>query len=427
MTRIVVLALVLSAGCKIANEQSCQRPENMDKPECAGVTGPECADNTDCAGTPTPVCKTDEETCVQCLVNDDCTASATAPICGDTNSCEGCKLDDQCPAGVCLEGGACASPDAIIFASPDGADTPGCGLTAADPCNLQQAIDETTPTRNIVKLTAETFEATGADGFVVDGANVPHPITVIARGATISRGTNGPGLTIKNDGKAELFGGTVTGLAGATGHGVQCLNATLAVSATTIDGNAALGVRADTCTLSVTNATLRSNLGGGISVNNGTFVIVGNILHFNGLPTGTVGGIKITTMANAGNRLDFNTLNQNFALEIGPGIDCFAGTFVARNNILWNNGNGTNLKQVAGGCRVSFSDVGPMDLATANDGGDNVNMDPMFLDESSDLHLMPASPVTGLASALALGGVAAVDLDGDERTSPPDIGADELP
>jgi hypothetical protein len=53
--------------------------------------------------------------------------------------------------------------------------------------------------------------------------------------------------------------------------------------------------------------------------------------------------------------------------------------------------------------------------------------DPRFANPSQgDLHLLPMSPAIGAADpASDLTGIAARDLDGDIRTKPADIGADQ--
>jgi hypothetical protein len=183
----------------------------------------------------------------------------------------------------------------------------------------------------------------------------------------------------------------------------------------------------DGCSLSVSQSTLSTNAGGGILVQNGTFVIVGNMISNNGTQFGSVGGIFITTGPNAVNRLEFNTLSGNLAQGgLGAGIHCTAGAFTARNNILSDNGNAGNMEQVGGGCMHTYSIVRPGVLPA---GPSNSASDPMFVNMAmGNLHLKAGSPALGAADpASDLTGPAARDIDGQLRKAPADIGADEVP
>jgi len=56
-------------------------------------------------------------------------------------------------------------------------------------------------------------------------------------------------------------------------------------------------------------------------------------------------------------------------------------------------------------------------------------MDPKFTDPATgDLHIQAGSPASGASDPDSdLTGIAAHDIDGDPRTRPADIGADEIP
>jgi hypothetical protein len=167
--------------------------------------------------------------------------------------------------------------------------------------------------------------------------------------------------------------------------------------------------------------------GGGISVLNATFVIVGNMFFANGSSGGTVGGVSLQVAQNAANRLDFNSFNKNVTQDgLGTAIQCVAGTFTARNNIMSGNGTLSNVNQVGGTCAHAYSIARP---GTVPSGAGNGSADPLFVDTTTgDLHLQSSSPAKGGADPSSeLTGVAAKDLDGDVRTSPADIGGDELP
>jgi hypothetical protein len=78
-------------------------------------------------------------------------------------------------------------------------------------------------------------------------------------------------------------------------------------------------------------------------------------------------------------------------------------------------------------CSYTYSDIGP-DIPTPTGTG-NINMDPLFANAATgDFHLTTNSPCRHAADPNAdLTGIAAKDIDGDTRTRPADIGADEFP
>jgi hypothetical protein len=125
--------------------------------------------------------------------------------------------------------------------------------------------------------------------------------------------------------------------------------------------------------------------------------------------------------------LEFNSFTHNKALGgFGSAISCAVSSFTARNNIMSDNSTPTNLEQVSGPCTHAYSITSPGAIPP---GPSNSNRDPMFRNAAAgDLHLMPGSPALGAADpASDLTGPAELDIDGDRRTGPADIGADEAP
>jgi hypothetical protein len=127
------------------------------------------------------------------------------------------------------------------------------------------------------------------------------------------------------------------------------------------------------------------------------------------------------------NRLEFNSFSKNQTQDgAGSAIQCAAGAFTARNNIMSGNGTQTNLEQVGSSCAHIYSIVRPGVLPA---GTGNKADDPLFKNTTTgDLHILPGSPAAGAADPGSdLTGVAAHDIDGDVRMNPADIGADETP
>jgi hypothetical protein len=114
----------------------------------------------------------------------------------------------------------------------------------------------------------------------------------------------------------------------------------------------------------------------------------------------------------------------------GAAIQCSAGNFTARNNILSYNVTATNSAQIGGSCSHEYSIAYrgvPAD--TPPTGANNSAMDPLFVDPAiGDLHIKPTSPARHAADpASDLTGIASRDIDGDPRVSPADLGADQIP
>jgi len=433
MVRLVALiALVFVSGCKERNSLFCQNDMNANDPACAGQVDAQqaCETSPDCTGNET-VCKLPDRVCVECTTAEADACTLTTPICGN-DVCRGCMNDDECESNVCLNDGACASAESVLFAANAGSTTVGCGLLVTDPCSLATALTEVTLTRNLIKLKAETFLVTGGEGQVIEGSE--GPATLLARGATLDRGAgDGPILTMKNGAVLTIVDGIVrdgTGL--GNGHGIVCGGSgTLTLSGVEVTSCEEVGIKSDNCALTISRSRITANTGGGITVNNGTFVIVGNVFHLNGTSVGTSGGLRIQSTQSATNRLDFNSFNKNQAqATVGTAVECVAGTFTARNNIAFNNGDGVNTVQVDGGCKHAFSVIGPTAVAATLDGGNNIVLNPMFFDENAgDLHINSAlSPARDMADpATPLDGVAERDIDNQPRVMPADSGADQTP
>jgi hypothetical protein len=199
--------------------------------------------------------------------------------------------------------------------------------------------------------------------------------------------------------------------------------------------------------ITLSRTVISGTKGGGLfitggSSNNAKFNIVGNAFMANGESAhSTIGGVKIDTSAFADNRFEFNTVLQNktnTSIQSGiptiAGIQCDVPDFVAKNNIVWDNNSQLNNNmppgpdQVSGTCKYSYSDLGPAGVPTLNDSdGTNFNVNPPFLNESTDYHLQPANQVQQSADPMAdLTGIAATDIDGDARVKPATLGADQV-
>jgi hypothetical protein len=126
------------------------------------------------------------------------------------------------------------------------------------------------------------------------------------------------------------------------------------------------------------------------------------------------------------NRLEFNSFNQNQAgAATGQAINCSVNSFIAKNNIMSDNGTLTQMDQAGGSCSHTYSIARP---GTIPSGTGNSASNPLFADPSKgNLHLQSTSPARHAADPGSdLTGVASHDIDGSLRVAPADIGAYEF-
>jgi hypothetical protein len=399
MTRLAPLALVATfiafTACR-AHPDFCEgapgnRCSNIDAPTDTPTT---CTSSDQCTD-PTPVCDiAGSMVCVQCVAPDQVSAcSGTTPACGDDNTCRACKAHSDCASSACLDNGSCASESSVAYVDPAGNDNTVC--TKAMPCTIVQKALATN--RPYVKFHGTTDEAV-----TLSDKNV----TFLADpGAKLTRTNNGNILIIEGTSKVAIYDLEISGASG-TGVGISVAS-----------GGAQ--------EVTLTRMRFANNLGGGVLVSGGVFRFVGNVFFNNGSQTGSIGGVSITTSQNGANRLDFNSFNKNQTQNgIGSAIHCVAGTFTAKNNIMSENGTLTNMEQVGGTCAHSYSIVRPGTLPSGNS-----DADPLFKNTTTgDLHIESTSPARGAADPGSdLTGIASRDIDGDLRTAPADIGADQVP
>jgi hypothetical protein len=476
----VFVSLLVAAGCKTHNPNSCELIEN----HCEGVDAPDaspgdgaggsdssdgsdgsmaCRGNDDCASmTGATVCDVaaTPHACVFCTEASHPMCTGTTPRCEAQQACAECTGDGDCGGtGVCLQDGSCAMTDNIIHVTTLGANEDSCG-SVATPCALAAALRIARSPRNVIKLDDDGPYV----GFTVSNTE----LVVDARGAStagavINRSIDVFVLAVRMKADLTILGGILQGKSGEMTDGIKCDDATLTIVGSTIKENDLSAINATKCTLNIKKALITdngksaalvagivtnngssltisqsrlfANHGGGINVNvnGGTFTIVGNAIYNNGsggINGSAAGGISISTAESPANRLEFNTIaNNQSSGGRSPGIDCVAGAFIARNNI--SRGNvissilpGTLGDQVGGNCKHAFSDI-EQTLSSTTDGGNNLNVDPLF---NADFSIMAGSPVRGKADMNAvLDGLAKRDINGTLRVSPADIGAYQAP
>ena len=400
-----------------------------------------CESSSEC--TPM-VCDVEgSKTCVECTTAEYGACTRTTPICGVDNMCRGCTAHTECDSRACLPNGACAGSDEVAYVepSPGGTDSGNCTLEL--PC---ATIGKALATgRAYVKLAGTMNEQV-----TLTNRNV----TFLAEpGARLTSVSPGALLRVEGTSQVSIYDLEISGALGTTsgfgiaatsgnptsvsltrvklsdneGGGLSAIGSTLTVSQSMISGNVGGGISVSKGALTLARSTIFDNAGGGIAVADGVFMIVGNVLFRNGSTTSSFGGIAIRTQQNAGNRLEFNSFNSNNAQNNSvAALQCEAGTFTARNNIISENGTMANQAQVGGTCMHAYSIIRP---GTLPSGPGNLAMDPLFQSiTTGDLHVKPESPARRAADpSVVLTGIAERDIDGDKRSAPATIGADEIP
>lgn len=406
--------LYLVSGCSKEDPSYCaDRPNNY----CA------CRADADCAA-PAAVCETAmTNTCVECTPENASSCGGARPLCGDDFTCRGCRGHGECASAACLEDGSCAAEGDVAYVSPAGTDNQQCSQAA--PCTrLSQALATMRP---YVKLSGTIGESVTVGG--------GRQVTLLAEpGARLRAGSpTAPILTVQGNGtQLTIVDLTISDAPNdPSGYGVLApagLGAVkLSLIRATIANNPAGGVFISNGALQLTRSVIRGNAGGGVSASNTTFDITNNFFFANGNQASFVGGLAVTSPQHAGNRLELNSFSRNLTMDgYAPALQCGAGLFTARNNILSGNGTLTQLTQYGGSCQHAYTIASPGPLPA---GAGNTSVDPMFVNPATgDLHLAAASPARGRADpSTDLTGATAVDLDGQPRTAPAEIGADELP
>ena len=408
----LLFAAVASAGCYEKNPEF-----DPDAQSCKSGT-PSCP-------AASPICA-DDNVCVQCTQTDKGACMGATPICGADRACHACSTNDQCDSKVCLPTGACAvTTDVAYIVMGATAGTATCDMAA--PCGTLWLGMQTN--KPVIKMGAGLFKPD-------ESVLIERSVTILGeQGTVLDRNLDGPILEIKGKSgsttKVHIASVEITG--SSMGNAVEISasgsSPTVTLDRVSIVNNQGLGIRASDSTLQLYRSRINDNINGGISLMNTNFQILSNFFFRNGGSAKTVGGIQISTSQSTENRLEFNSFHKNEAQNnTGTAVQCLAGTFTARNNILFDNVTATNTTQTGGACAHSFSIVFPGPAPTT--GSSNYMIDPLFASGAGmpDLSLSATSPARGKADPDSdLTGEARIDINGTERKKPADVGADQAP
>lgn len=383
-----------------------------------------CASSADCAD-PTPVCLMPEGTCVQCTAEEIGSCTGATPVCAADHTCVECRVHADCASQACLPEGRCADEAEVAYV--DGA-APATALTCTrtEPCRQLGPALALIPPRPIIKVRAGTVMEDAA-------RSLPsRAVTIVADpGAVLTRVGIGDLLRIESQGARvtiqDLALSNSLSAGGAGGTVLLLRDGELTLDRVEISNNVGLGVRVLGGALRLARSRIARNRGGGVSIDNNSarFEIVGNFFVENGGPQANAGAVRINNAQAPMARLEHNSFHGNLTENRGAAIEC-DGPLVARNNIVSGAPGAPPSQQLSGSCMHAYSIFHLLsDSVPAGPG--NLAVDPQLVDPGTgDLHLRAGSPAQGAADpAVLLDTLSELDLDGDRRTAPADIGADE--
>lgn len=380
-----------------------------------------CTSSSDCDAA--MVCDVSgTKRCVQCTPDLPQACTGKTPSCGPDQQCHPCARDSDCTlTNLCLSDGSCAADADFAYADADGTANDLCAREA--PCtSLAKALATGRP---YVRVRGTIDEAV-----VINGGRV---VTIFGgeRALLTNRTGTTAALTITDDATAvDIHDLAIGDIPNKQVYGILIPptgNPSLSLTRVTIANNSGLGVSATSGTLAMTQSRVSNNRGGGMSLGqNVKFMIVANVFVDNGSTGSAVGALDISAYESMVNRLDFNTFYQNRTQSgLGSTINCEAGDFTARYNIVVGTDTVTNPEQLGGSCEHVYSIVQP---GTLPDGAGNKAIDPLFKNPAlRDVHLDAKSPAIRAAPDADLSGLAARDFENNLRTSPATLGAYQAP
>jgi hypothetical protein len=414
MRGLLVTCLLLLGGCRSL----------LGLDEATFDAAARCASSETCPG-PVPACLLPEGVCVQCTAAEPAACAGATPVCDEaTHACIGCRAHADCLSNTCLPDGRCAAEPEVAYVRGGASGAGAC--TRNEPCALLSTALDLAPPRPYVRI---------LPGTVVESSTIlfqGRAVTIVGEpGAVLRRSSGGTLLQIEEAATRVVIQDVAVSNNTFTGPTLELKDGELSLVRVTLADNAGIGVRAQRGVLRLHRSLLVRNARGGVTIDSAlaAFEVIGNVFVENGTPTAGSGALRANLSQATVGRLELNTFHANVTASGGAAIDCDGGTFTARSNIVSGSTMGAPERQTAGSCGHAHSIFFALPAGELPAGPGNVLADPLFANPAAgDLHLRAGSPALDAADpAIDLTGGAAVDLDGDRRTHPADIGADEAP
>jgi hypothetical protein len=370
--------------------------------------------------------------CHECRVAmNDC--GATAPVC-DQGTCRGCQAHGECASGVCGDDGTCVAESSISYVETTGSSTSDC--TRASPCStITRAVSLARPYVLIGAGTYTTAAAIALSGQLHLIGSSPMPV--------VTRSTAGPIITLSSGQvtleNLQVSGATTNGT--LVGEGIACSASggapKLDLLRVVVRDNAFNGLHTTSCLVCVSDRVFTMNGRGqdgsaGMKIENGTGTIDRCVISLNNTGMDLDSGLYQVTNSfiyrndgtassfginlystEPGNRVEFNTLIDNgLSAVVGNGFNCnlqgVTGSF--QNNIIARN----RIQTGGTGCTYPGSIIVDADVTALKFKSPDA--------APYDYHITSGSSAIDAATQSTVDH----DFDGDPRTSPRDVGADEF-
>lgn len=408
-----------------------------------------CASDPECsAETDKSFCITkgaSQGRCVACRSDTDCTGRT--PVCTNAGTCRACNEDAECASGACEPNGACASPDAVVYALAEtGVSSTTCG-SQDEPCrNLSDATAKLTATRRTLVLiaTPKAFNTGVATFPAVKG------LRVVGNGDTVLPYDGKTAFVVPAGAEVAFSNVVVSGSTAEDTAGIQCNGGSVAIVGSVLKDNGTALLASD-CDVVVTQSLLKHNAsplqygnaaikatcttehctkttsflrnrfednGVALSLANQAAATIENNLF---LRNGSDGYTRVLELRSDATRFAYNTLVENFNGCTYVGIVACIGPVTSVANISFNNFPGQQCQdQVWYSCEMSYSLT-----EVAYPGSTNKVGDPKFVDAANgDFAPGEGSPAIDKGNPKD---TPPLDLRGNKRPvgNGPDIGAIE--
>ena len=297
----------------------------------------------------TPHCGA-EGLCIGCTSNSDC--SASKPVCDiPSASCVGCRTATDCDSNVCDASGSCSPSSSVLYVDNKAGTCTGThtGTSSDAFCAIQDAVNDAAQhNKSLIAVKPSTVAYGPVIISTVSTAGLRLSSTTGAPGSVQIRASNTDAISVTASGGNVLISGF--DLAATGGVGVNCTNANLTVTTSSIHHNAN-GIVTNNCTVTLDRLRVYKSDFNGISLNstNGSTYVLNNLMiyanYYSGLTlSGTDGTMRFLTVYS----------NGNPSLMQAPGISCGAMTNRIENSIVYRNVSQSNFDNQVTGCNASF-------------------------------------------------------------------------
>ena len=427
----LLLGLALAAGCgKQLNPDYCEA--HAGDPDCVAHgfiaidAAPPCMTDTDCPDPAHHVCDTAIRACVQCTPTDHAACTGTTAACSTGDVCVGCTKDADCGGGVCLvASNTCADASTLLYASPSGATSGTCSMTA--PCTLPYAVSIADATHHVIELlgTSYNLNATlelGVEGLLLLPSQGAKPVISTPSGTVfhVTKSVELDGLEIQGTNDDIIV---CDGSAGTVN---------LVLEQVSVHGSTRDAINSSKCNVTIERSRIFAVKETAVWADDAVINLRNSFIYSNGATSYQYAAV--TLRGNTTGTLQFNTISYNTGYDQKIGIGPHQQEITQPSSLDCDQ-NGTNSVSVIGNLFIEDGQVAVRYTAcSGNYTTDNFigkASDANFASPPTDLHLTQSTP-TGTGKVRDDGNTNCSndgqDIDGDARpqNNACDYGADEF-